>query len=162
MQTSAIIKEVLGIHIAPYLKTLGFKKKGAIFWRETDVLIDLVNLQKSQWNNPDEAQFTLNLGIYWKEVQAEIERRAKSMPPKELECTVFERLGALFAGNDFWWSVTESTIAYELGRDVVEKLEKFGLPWLENGHNPEITCRYLETTRSDYMIAAMRRYMTRS
>jgi hypothetical protein len=161
MEPSKIINDVLGNHVAPYLKALGFKKKAANFWRETDDFIDLVNVQKSQWNSADEAQFTLNLGIYWRDVQTEIQREAKSMPPKELECTVFERLGALFAGNDFWWSVHSRTNADELGKEVVEKLENFGLPWLDNGHNPETTCRYLKTTNSDYMIAAMRRFMAK-
>jgi hypothetical protein len=161
MEPSKIINEVLGSHIAPYLKALGFKKKAANFWRENDDWVDLVNLQKSQWNNANEAQFTLNLGIYWRDVQTEIKREAKSMPPKELECTVFERLGALFIGNDFWWSVHPGINADDLGKEVVEKLDKFGLPWLDKGHDPETTCRYLETTKSAYLIAAMRRYMAK-
>lgn len=96
--------------------------------------MQVVNLQKSQWNSAHDASFTINLGIYWAEVQRILGKPSKAVPPKTYECTFEERIGFLTpAHKDHWWEVRcESDLAV-LGKSVVTTLNEFGLPWLGSG-----------------------------
>jgi hypothetical protein len=120
-----------------------------VFWREGGEVIEVVTVQKSQWNDASSASFTLNLGLYWKRVQELLGRTISAPPPREYNCTIRERIGPLFsAGRDHWWEVTPETDVAAIGVDVVAKLVEHGLPWLERGHSLEQMIEFVERTNS--------------
>ena len=143
MRATELIDTAIIKHVAPFLRMAGFRKKAHNFWRDVERVVDVLTIQKSQWNDADDARFTVNLGLYWPSVQATIGRTAKAMPPKEYDCIVSTRLGPLFdEGRDFWWQVQPDSDVDLMGADVVEKLRKYGLSWLERGHDPQQTLEY--------------------
>lgn len=74
---------------------------------------------------------TINLGLYWPEIQQAIGRAAKATPPRDADCTVFQRLGFVACdGRDVWWTIREEADIAPEGADVVQKLRDHGLPWL--------------------------------
>jgi hypothetical protein len=128
---SEMIDELVKTHLKPALKELGFKCKTPTFFRKNGELVEIISLQKSQWNDAGEAQFTINLGVYWPNVQETLGRVCKTLPPKEYECTLRQRLGPLFdEGKDYWWRVNPISDIQAIGKDVVEKVRGFALPWL--------------------------------
>ena len=143
MHATQLIDTAIIKHVAPFLRTAGFRKKAHNFWRDAGAVLDVVTIQKSQWNDADEARFTANLDLYWPVVQVAIGRTAKTMPPKEYDCVVSTRLGGLFDdGRDFWWQVRDDADVHVVGPDVVQKLRDHGLPWLERGHDPQHSLEY--------------------
>ena len=144
IEPTAKIDELLRSDIAPFMKTQSFRRKGRHFWREHGRVIDVLNLQKSQWNDGREARFCINLGLVWPEVQAGIPGRFVSNPPSADNCTVRLRLGHLLTGKDYWWSVSDATPVEQLGAEIVQALTEHALPWMEKGHDPKVSCDHLE------------------
>ncbi len=143
MHASELIDTAIIKHIAPFLKLAGFRKKAHNFWRDAGHVIDVITIQKSQWNDAADAQFAVNLGLYWPRVQNAIGNTARGTPPREYDCVVRTRLGPLFdGGRDFWWKVRDEADVQAVGSDVVEKLREHGLPWLERGHDPQQALEY--------------------
>jgi hypothetical protein len=142
MKPTDLITSMVQSDLKPLLQARGFRKKASLFWRDNGEVIDVITVQKSQWNDASSARFTINLGLYWKHIQ-EFTGRVAS-PPREYDCTVQTRLGGLLPNpTDLWWEVVGSE-APAIAADVVAKLLRYGLPWLENGHTVEKTFEYLE------------------
>ena len=132
--------------LAPLLKKDGFRKNSKTWWRDCDSVIEVIDLQKSQWNDANEAKFAINLGLYWPSIHKAIKREAGDYPPKTWECTVQQRLGPLFSeGKDFWWKVTEDTDLDTIGDEICNKLSRSGYEWLREGHDLEKTLLYAQS-----------------
>jgi len=102
----AIIKE----RLAPLLKNIGFKKKARNFYREFENRIELINVQSSKWNEGNEGQFTINVGVYYPEISEITDALPVKGMPKEYDCTVRERIGLLMPENkDKWWKIDSSS-----------------------------------------------------
>jgi hypothetical protein len=128
---SDLINELVKAQLKPALKELGFKNKSSTFFRQNGELVEIISPQKSKWNDAGEAKFTINLGVYWPQVQEVLGRPAAGSPPKEHDCTIRQRLGPLFDdGKDFWWSVSPDSDMQQIGLDVLEKIRTHALPWL--------------------------------
>lgn len=143
MHASKVIDEIVRQGVAPFMKELGFSKKGNTWWQSYERVIEVIDIQKDRFNDGFVARFTVNLGLYWPEVQKAIAQEARSFPPKTPDCTVSERLGLLFdEGRDFWWTVGPQTDVHGIGRDCVVKIQDFGIPWLRSGHDLSTTLSY--------------------
>ena len=142
MKPTDLITRIVQNDIKPLLQARGFRKKAALFWRDNGDVIDVVTVQRSQWNDSTSARFTINLGLYWKHIQGLVGRTVPL--PREYDCTVQTRLGGLLPERtDLWWEVSGPDLS-AVAQDVIEKLLQYGLPWLENGHTVERTMEYLE------------------
>jgi len=128
---SELIDELVKTQLKPALKVLGFKSKSSTFFRNNGNLVEIISPQKSRWNDANESKFTINLGVYWPNVHEILGGLISSLPPKEYDCTIRQRLGFLFDdGKDYWWSVSPNSDIEQIGADVVEKVRHYGLPWL--------------------------------
>jgi hypothetical protein len=135
MHPSKAIDKILSGHLTPRMKSHGFRRKGQRFWRDSGHVIDVLELQKSQWNSCKGAQFTINLGTYWPAIGGSSSGRVATLSPKSYECTIVERIGKLFGdGRDFWWEVSTARDIPRHGQDVCEKVTTFGVPWLDSMH----------------------------
>lgn len=103
----------------------------------------MVTIQKSRWNSPLEASFTIEVGLYWKDIQRDLCYWAGIDRPKAWDCLVRERIGALADGKDLWWDVPQDADVASIGRKVVSKLRSTGLPWLVAGHDVAVSFRYV-------------------
>ncbi|WP_459204243.1 DUF4304 domain-containing protein (plasmid) [Ralstonia pseudosolanacearum] len=130
-QISRSIDEVIRLSLADWMKAHGFKKNGRNWHKNQDDNWLIVNVQASQWNVGNEGKFAINLGVYATAIAALAGQRPLEGKPKEYESTVRVRLGVLAYGDDHWWSIAPHSDLTAISADVVEKMQLFGLPWLD-------------------------------
>jgi len=132
-QIAQSIDEVIRLGLADWMKANGFKKAGRNWHRNQHDNWLVVSVQASRGNMGEEGMFAINLGVYSTAVAALAGLKPLAGKPKEYESTVRVRLGVLAYGNDHWWDITPSSDLNAISADVVEKMQLFGLPWL-NAH----------------------------
>jgi hypothetical protein len=125
------IDRLIGLELAPYLKSMGFKKKARDFYRVDAESIAVINVQASQGNAGEKGRFTINVGRYFPAIAKVQDKTLSGSHPKEYECTVRERLGALMDGNDKWWVVDTATDNAEIASELRYVVERFAMPWLQ-------------------------------
>jgi hypothetical protein len=152
MEPTKLIDQIVSTHLKPALLAKGFRKQGSTFWRDRGEVIDVMTVQKSQWNDGQAARFTVNMGVYWKRIHELLGEPVKTIPPKEYQCTIRQRLGRLFSvtpefpnGLDHWWEVNPATDLAATASEVVDRIERFGVPWLERLHDLEFALQYIQT-----------------
>lgn len=130
-------RKILEAALKPLMKQLGFKKNGPTWYRHTDIGIQVLNIQGSQWDK----SFYINLGVYFLAIGSEEK-------PKEHQCHVRQRLCQL---SDDLQSCNdtlsfESDTAHEVrGKALCHLVKKFGIPWLERLANFEGARTYLSS-----------------
>ena len=127
------IDRVIASGLTGLLKQAGFRKSARTFRRSREGAIQVLNVQGSQGNGPC-ARFTINLGVY----RADVALLAPFLPvtdqPKEYECVVRARIGALMpCREDRWWDAQEPSSAAKasISSEIAEAVECYGLPWLD-------------------------------
>jgi len=138
--------------LLPFFKEKGFRKKGQNFCRTNISCLDASNIQKSQWNTDSDISFCINLGIYWPEVEKRFSGNEIATFPKPYDCTVSTRLGQLSHGHDMWWEITPQTDIEILAHTVLDALAKYGMEWLDKGHDPKMSVKYLEERGKAYSL----------
>ena len=95
-------------------------------------MIRLVNIQSSQWNIGSDGEFTLNLGVYHRDLAELHDAMPVVESPLVQQCIVQQRIGFLMpVGRDFWWSNNPKTDLTGLGEAVAAAWVRYGKPWLE-------------------------------
>jgi hypothetical protein len=134
-----LIKVLLQNHLAPFLKEKGFRKKARHFWRVQGNVMDVIDLQSSQFNDAWKSKFTINLGVCWIPIQRIIGGvfAVESPPPKV--CIFSHRLTPdMEKQTDHWWHVYSTTDIAHLAKDIFELLEHTGFAWMESKRNPNM------------------------
>lgn len=125
--------------IAPLMKDSGFKKSRFNWHRNMDNVVQVLNLQGSQWSK----SMYVNLGIYFLEIGSEEK-------PLEHDCHVRERLTGVSTDLarcnelcDF-----ENTIP-ELQRyqEIAELIQDAALPWLARCSTKEGARKYIQSEK---------------
>lgn len=129
---SKLIDELIKNHLAPMMKDIGFRKSGANFWREDANIIDVLNIQKSQWNDAWEACFYVNLGVYFKAFHRDQGSEFKSKFPREYDCTVFSRVPEPTINA---WTLRPDSDVGQLGPILTETIHEVAFPWFEEMHS---------------------------
>ena len=124
------------------LRRAGFRKEGRTFRRVRSACTEVVNVQVSQWSSRDALSFTINLGVFFPEVQRGLEGylalRLGQGGPKEFDCQVRTRLGALMPeASDKWWKLRAPRGPSPRPGELGDALTTLGLPWLERMTVPE-------------------------
>jgi Domain of unknown function (DUF4304) len=104
--------------IAPELKARGFKKKGRTWWRDGDVVIQVLNLQQSPFGD----QLYVNLGVYLKRLGSE------AMPAVN-RCHIGVRLDR--AANHHA-EVASATVNAPPGAAMLSAVLVDGIAWFES------------------------------
>jgi len=138
-----LIQTILQRHLTPFLKEKGFRKKGRHFWRIEGDIIDLIDLQSSQFNDAWQSKFTINLGVGWQSIQQVISGPcALELPPKA--CIFQHRLTPdMQKKADHWWYVRSDTDAGRLARELLSMLESKGFAWMESRRDREIVRKHV-------------------
>ena len=121
------------------LKSAGFKKQKAVWNRRSDPFVDVVDLQISKGRNT----VTVNAGVVHPDIYTELWGET---PPRFIEepmGTVRARIGKLIDGRDFWWKLDEANVA----DDIVDKVKRYALPFLEQMHSTSEMEKFLTSTR---------------
>ncbi len=128
---SKLIDELLKDYLAPMMKDKGFRKIGANFWRDNATVIDVLNIQKSQWNDAWEASFYVNLGSYWKAFHRDQSTEFKSKFPREYDCTAFSRVPEPSVKA---WTLRPDSDSSQVGTILTETVQQIAFPWFEEMH----------------------------
>ncbi len=135
------IQSIMKNYITPFLKEHGFVKDRSRYYRRLDDLTWLVEIERSGFNDATEARFTIDCGVY---VPGLISRYApveEPTRPDYSECALSARLGYLAEDHiDTWWTLSivddEPQLDMEIGKDIVERLTRYGLPFLQRFQAP--------------------------
>lgn len=143
MPKSEFVKhlDIVQAHVAAFLKPLGFRRKGRTFNRTTaGGLTQAINFQMDKYpigahylipffHSNLYGKFAVNLGVLLPCVyETECQKPAPDFM-QEYHCTIRDRLSELAFGKDRWFEVTADTST--LATKLVQLLDKFGLPFLE-------------------------------
>ncbi len=138
------IEGLVKIHLTPFFKSLGYKKGGRTFSFQWENNYRIVNIQSWKYNDQNSGKFTINLGIYLAKAQESTNFVAKAFPPKEYECQIRKRIGALIGAphGDIWWNVLPTSDISELAKTIISHLNESAAPWLETMSIPEEAAEY--------------------
>jgi hypothetical protein len=153
------IVEAINAGFAPVLKAAGYRKKALNFKQEVSpTVIRLVNVQCSPWNDQLEGQFTVNLGVYHRDLATLHDALPVVESPLVKDCIIQERLGVLMSAHtDHWWLVDARTDLTALGLKVGRAWSKYGQPWLDSHSSLREARRFLVAHKL-YFLAAMASY----
>lgn len=123
--------EILKNLVFPLFKELGFKKSGNGFNKKTNEITQVVNIQKSRWNNQDTISFTFNIGFFVAEIYEE--KWKKEIPKfiREYDCQISYRLGQVVKGNDYWYELSEEIEKANLEIEIYKHLNNYLKPIIE-------------------------------
>jgi hypothetical protein len=134
----ANLNDIVGETIQPFLKSIGFKKKGLQWNRDRGDFVDVLTVQEAKHSTSAKQVFTLNLGVAVKSCHEAVWQKLLSSSVSEADCPVRLRLGDLIQGkpfgdaNDQWWEVEGGTQSAQLiGEQIVDALKDMGIPFLE-------------------------------
>ncbi len=143
MSIAKQIDEVIRGCLARLLKTEGFRKSGRTFHRPAGPAVEVVNVQASQFNLGDVGKFTLNLGLYFRGID-DLLGDPPLEHPKEYECQLRARIGALMGSGDHWWTLGATTSPSDVAPAVEQAYREHGRPWLDMHRDP--------VTASDWLV----------
>jgi len=114
--------DILKNVINPFFKEFGFRKNGNAFNRKLNELIQVVSIQKSKWNDPDEVSFTFNIGFF--DSEEYLENSNKEIPKfiRDYDCQIHFRLGHVVKGNDYWYKLNKKTEKENLEIEIYNNL----------------------------------------
>lgn len=110
------------------LEPLGFVRKGMLWNRKANTIVEVVDLQVSKAGNA----VTVNAGIFRSDVYEKIWKKAPQGLVEEPFCLVRVRVGELVGNHDLWWSLggdqTPQEIRNALREHVLPFLSRFDAP----------------------------------
>ncbi len=143
------IAGVLKGGLTPPLRARGFRKEGCVFVAEHDDVVWLVDVQKSRWNDGDEAQFTVNGGVYVPGIVSGYSGRPEPAKPKLADCCLSVRIGMLDESRiDKWWKVTASddlqdAVDEGIAAEVRDRVEGLLLHFLQSFESRAVVAEFL-------------------
>lgn len=123
--------EILKNLVFPFFKELGFKKNGNGFNKKTGEITQVVNIQKSRWNNKDNVSFTFNIGFFSTEIYIDFWNKGIPKFIKDYDCQITYRLGQLTKGSDYWYELNERIEKANLEIEIYENLNHYLKPFIE-------------------------------
>jgi hypothetical protein len=125
------LEDALKSQLAPVLRANDFKGSGRTYRRVTNRLIQIVNIQGSQWGNG----FALNLGIQPLDLDWRLDGPSDPRALKEYDCMLRCRLSETDA--DQWWKHDSLETALAAVSDAARLCEIKALPMLDRQSGPE-------------------------
>ncbi len=116
--------------ITPFFKSIGFKKKTLHFAKRTNDIVQVFNVQRSQWNSyHDDLSFTFNVGFYNDLLYLESwDRKETTDFPKHFDCQIQFRFGEFSHGRDHWYKLSPRIDLKNVSISVNNDLNKHLLP----------------------------------
>ena len=138
---SKLIDELIKNYLAPMMKDKGFRKSGANFWRDGSNAIDVLGIQKSQWNDAWKASFYVNISVYWRAYHRDKGTEFKGKFPRGYDCTVFSVISEPTLNV---WSLRPNSDLDQVGTILTENVKKIAFPWFDEMHSEANILRHLK------------------
>lgn len=132
------------VYIVPSLKKGGFKKRRLAWNRIRGEFIDVINVQKNRWNEPDDESFTINIGVVVPEFMEIIWDKPYKEFAKHPDGVINFRSGNItqegFLGwnipqyptYEIWWDLRTDEDVEKVGVEVRANIEDKLLPFLDS------------------------------
>jgi len=113
------IEQFVQKNIDPIMRENKFKKKGLVWNRTEGIVTHVVELQTSQWNDAESHSFTINYGVWAKQLWRLLWDNKIPNVIGEDECFPRFRIGELTEHStvDLWWAL-ESVSNEKLSNEV--------------------------------------------
>lgn len=119
-----------------FLEPLGFVRKGVLWNRKTNAIVEVIDLQVSKAGDA----VTVNAGIFRSDVYEEIWKKKPQGLVEEPFCLVRVRVGELIGNHDLWWSLDDD----QTPQEITNALREHVLPFLSRFDAPEAIESFLE------------------
>jgi hypothetical protein len=141
-------EKLVSNYLKPYFKNIGFNVPGLNFYLKNEACIKTIQIQKSQWNNNEECQFTFNLGIFDPVIHGYIHPDKILKSPKPQDCNIEYRIGKMIdSGNDKWYTITHNSKVKTLADEIQQDFESRVFPFFNKISNyNELIEEYLNPT----------------
>jgi hypothetical protein len=128
----AVISQLLAEHLTPLLKPPGFTRHGRTYYRPRDGRDELVNVQASSHNNRNGGSFTVNLAVFFPDLDRIVSPYPVHGRAEEFNCPIWYRIGRIdpdgrvgdVARKDLWWEFDNQTDLAALGAEVAGYLQR--------------------------------------
>jgi len=129
------LQSILKTYVTPYLHEHGFTRDRNYYSHKLDELTWVIEVERSGFNDPTQARFTIACGVFIPGVVSRYVGKEDPTRPSYPDCTLFSRLGWLASDQlDTWWTLSivddAPRVDAEIGRDIIERLGRDGLPFL--------------------------------
>lgn len=116
--------------ITPFFKELGFKRDRHCFNKKTNDIIQVINIQKSQWNHVNNLSFTFNIGFFNSDIYKDSWEKEEPKFIREDDCQVHFRLGHITKKRDYWYELNEKKSKADLENEIKDHLNNYLKPIL--------------------------------
>ena len=121
------LADIIKTHIAPTMKSLGFKRKNKWFGKEGKDYTTSMHITSGKWNTKQEVSFALSLYVFQKHISG------SSKP------VAYERVGRLKTGQDTWYELTPEINAEQLGQQVKQDILTYAVPFFSDLDKKDFT-----------------------
>ncbi|SNZ21129.1 DUF4304 domain-containing protein [Cohaesibacter gelatinilyticus] len=139
-----MIDQIVSQYIAKNLKANGFKKKRLTWNKRIGEYVQVVNVQKSQWNTEEDISFTINWGISFDYVYQALWGKSPPLFISETDSFPRFRVGNLPIVDkklsEIWWNCDPDTGIEPIGAEIIKQMEEVILPNLEKLSNYKEIC----------------------
>lgn len=144
------IADILKQSVAAILKPRGYEKRGNTYVQQLSDLSRVIDVQKGRWNTQDQAEFTLNCGIFIPGVLAIYGGRPEPGPPTVPASCISARIGLLTPVHlDKWWKLGANDVVPDTDQEVAEQvrtyLTRYLLPFIESFGSRQDVAAFLES-----------------
>ena len=130
MVKSEIFKELIAT-LSGVIKNAGFTKSGNEFYLSGPDNTGIFAFQSSQKSTADEIFFTINFGVFSKDLARLVDGRKDIAKPKVIDCQWAARVGDFLPGSpDYWWNLNGRATFDLIQNDVADKIDKVVFPEL--------------------------------
>ena len=146
-------KAILKQWITPTLKERGFvKQRGSVYERLGAGVKWYVGVQRERWTTRKMSDFTLNCGVYVPGYWALYGNGSEPSRIEPASCCLQARVGMLEEDkSERWWELhpedDTASVDRAIGKDVLSRLKRHVLPFLERFQSPQDVLRFLEEPR---------------
>ncbi len=141
MEAPDAFEELLRSHLAPWLKSKGFRRDGDYFWRwrpegfQDSELCQILHFQRGKWNTKERCEFTIDLEIFSRRVYRLLQNEefvGRFPKPSKYGWQFGKRLTRLLPGEpEQWWTIESEEQIPELVGVLIPALEHYALPEFE-------------------------------
>lgn len=130
-----MLKELIQLYIAPFLKRLGFRKKGMTWNREVNGIVHVIDIQSRRQRVDGSESFTINIGIFVNELWLLFWNKDVPLFVKEENCYPRFRLGYLLSNfdpkRDKWWDIRSKEEIEKTGKELETLFTDKCLPFFD-------------------------------
>jgi hypothetical protein len=121
MRPRKVIESIINTSVAIAARAAGFKKSRMNFFRRKGTVVQVINIQLSQWNYGDKGDFYVNIALAFDELRAH-ETVQIIETPKEYECDFRKRLEYLVPGTPYKWEVFPQADSESIAQSLFQSI----------------------------------------